>query len=401
MKKLGLNNRYILSVLIITYATIALIAAFVAYTKYDDLPTFKPNPIKEWAISQINADLKGKEIKPSYPEFDAYIKKHKLPIGKIIIKKGEVFSEIEVAKNSSDRTNKMTPHNAWKVIFYLNKINNLIKKGAKISDVTFYLLALDAPHKTITTIFKTIKESPPIFVFATNKHDKFRHKFILTPDDYTIANDKLDYWAGWHSISKRVISASENSAWQNKVNKLLWRGRLYPDEFAPSSKSRRWLKKISLAHPNLMNVEYAQPNKYHSPSLSAIYKMLALEFSLDNFLTKEEQIKYKILLNLDGHTCTYPGLLWRLLSNSITLKQDSDNVQWFYSALKPWVHYIPVRNDLSDLVEKVNWVKNNDAEAKKIANNSTKFIKENLMIEDIDLYIVTLLNKYAELQQKA
>ena len=46
----------------------------------------------------------------------------------------------------------------------------------------------------------------------------------------------------------------------------------------------------------------------------------------------------------------------------------------FYSDLKPWVHYVPVKADLSDLIEKIRWAKNNDDKAKKIVNNAQKFV---------------------------
>ena len=125
---------------------------------------------------------------------------------------------------------------------------------------------------------------------------------------------------------------------------------------------------------------------------------MAMEFSLGGFMSKKEQINYKMLINIDGRTCTFPGLLWRLLSNSVTLKQETEDIQWFYPALKPWVHYIPLKRDMSDLVEKVKWVLANDGKAKKIAEQSTKFVKENLMMEDIDTYMVTLLNEYSKLR---
>ena len=33
--------------------------------------------------------------------------------------------------------------------------------------------------------------------------------------------------------------------------------------------------------------------------------------------------------------------------------------------LQPWVHYIPVKADLSDLVERIHWARDNDDKAKK------------------------------------
>ena len=37
------------------------------------------------------------------------------------------------------------------------------------------------------------------------------------------------------------------------------------------------------------------------------------------------------------------------------------------------VHYVPVAHDLSDLMEKIDWLRNNDEEAKKIAFNAIEF----------------------------
>lgn len=36
-------------------------------------------------------------------------------------------------------------------------------------------------------------------------------------------------------------------------------------------------------------------------------------------------------------------------------------------ALKPWKHYIPIKRNLSDPVEKVEWAQENDGEAEKTA----------------------------------
>jgi hypothetical protein len=50
------------------------------------------------------------------------------------------------------------------------------------------------------------------------------------------------------------------------------------------------------------------------------------------------------------------------------LKVDSQHGyrQWYYSQLVPWVHYIPIAADMSDLIEKVQWVTSHDDEACRI-----------------------------------
>jgi hypothetical protein len=93
-----------------------------------------------------------------------------------------------------------------------------------------------------------------------------------------------------------------------------------------------------------------------------------------------------------------PALQWRLLSNSVTLHQVTDEVQWFYRALKPYVHYVPVKDDLSDLLEQIQWSKDHDNLCQEIADNATEFVLNNLMTEDIYLYFNLVLNRYSSLQ---
>jgi hypothetical protein len=41
--------------------------------------------------------------------------------------------------------------------------------------------------------------------------------------------------------------------------------------------------------------------------------------------------------------------------------------QWYYSNLKPWTHYVPVKANLSDLHEQIDWCRTNTEECKRIA----------------------------------
>ena len=56
--------------------------------------------------------------------------------------------------------------------------------------------------------------------------------------------------------------------------------------------------------------------------------------------------------------------------HSILLVQDSPYYEHFYSDIKPDVHYIPIKADLSDLIEKIQWAKTHDAEVKQIGLNA-------------------------------
>jgi len=65
------------------------------------------------------------------------------------------------------------------------------------------------------------------------------------------------------------------------------------------------------------------------------------------------------MINMDGTVAAYrfPNLL---AGNSVVFKQESIYYEFFYGQLEPFVHYVPVERDLSDLVEKINWAQEND-----------------------------------------
>ncbi len=55
------------------------------------------------------------------------------------------------------------------------------------------------------------------------------------------------------------------------------------------------------------------------------------------------------------------------------LKVTSPFEQWFYQDITPWVHYVPVQSDFSDIEEKIEWCLANDSEASQIAAAGQRF----------------------------
>ena len=64
-------------------------------------------------------------------------------------------------------------------------------------------------------------------------------------------------------------------------------------------------------------------------------------------------------MNLDGTVAAY-RLPYLLSGNSLVIKQDSPYYEHFYADLESDVHYMSIARDLSDLVEKIEWAKEND-----------------------------------------
>jgi hypothetical protein len=97
-----------------------------------------------------------------------------------------------------------------------------------------------------------------------------------------------------------------------------------------------------------------------------------------NFVEIYKQGTYKYLLYIEGHcaACRY-GFMMQL--GSVILKVDSKCVadsMWYFPLLKPYYDHVPVKADLSDLKEKIDWCRNHDEECKTIASNAQQVYKQ-------------------------
>jgi hypothetical protein len=82
--------------------------------------------------------------------------------------------------------------------------------------------------------------------------------------------------------------------------------------------------------------------------------------------------KYSVLIDIEG--AGYSGRLKYLLwSHRPVLVVDRPHKEYFFKYLKEWEHYIPVKRDLSDLIEKTKWCLDNYDKALQIAENAYRF----------------------------
>ena len=115
-----------------------------------------------------------------------------------------------------------------------------------------------------------------------------------------------------------------------------------------------------------------------------------IPFGLVKPLTIEEQCKYKYIINIDGHVTAF-RLSLELGTKSVLLIVKSDWKIWFSDFLVPYIHYVPIKRDLSDLIEKIKWCRNNDEKCKQIAKNAYLFYKTYLQKDGILDYMQHIL----------
>lgn len=85
---------------------------------------------------------------------------------------------------------------------------------------------------------------------------------------------------------------------------------------------------------------------------------------------------YKGIVILEGNDVS-SGLKWAMLSSSVVLMAKPLFTSWaMEELLEPWIHYIPIESDFSDLEEKVAWMIHHDAESRRISYRASLWIKD-------------------------
>jgi len=148
-------------------------------------------------------------------------------------------------------------------------------------------------------------------------------------------------------------------SWETKKNDFMWRGA-----------DTGWGIRLSFVNKfreyDVGFSEYVQdaiihPEQY-PPSL------------LKPRVTVPDLLKYKYLPIIDGNDKS-SSLGWVMASNSVPIMPEPRYHSWLCEAfLQPGVHYVKVEKDFSDMLEKIEWCKDNDAACKQIAENGKKFM---------------------------
>ena len=91
--------------------------------------------------------------------------------------------------------------------------------------------------------------------------------------------------------------------------------------------------------------------------------------------------------------CNVIQRLAKLVAHSgcVILLQETEFSYHFSSRFHPWVHYVPLSNNLADATEKVEWLQQHDDMARQLALNARAFGRSYLRLEDYLCYIATAL----------
>lgn len=96
-----------------------------------------------------------------------------------------------------------------------------------------------------------------------------------------------------------------------------------------------------------------------------------------------DMLQYKAIIMLEGNDVA-SGLKWALFSNSVVMMSKPTCTSWaMEELLQPYVHYIPLDDDLTNVEEQVQWMIDHDKEAEQIANNGRLWMTDLIFHPDV------------------
>ncbi|WWC86254.1 uncharacterized protein L201_001127 [Kwoniella dendrophila CBS 6074] len=106
--------------------------------------------------------------------------------------------------------------------------------------------------------------------------------------------------------------------------------------------------------------------------------------------------QYKYLLDIDGNG--WSARFKRLMTTNSVVLKSTIFPEWYTDRIQPWVHYIPIKADLTDLYDVLSFFRGgHDDLAKEIAIQGTKWSKSFWRKEDMVAYQFRLFLEYSRL----
>ncbi|MFT6926340.1 MAG: hypothetical protein ACJAZP_001950 [Psychromonas sp.] len=149
--------------------------------------------------------------------------------------------------------------------------------------------------------------------------------------------------------------------YQNKKDQVVWRG-------AGFRQHRLDMLNQFYLHPlcNVGRVDFEKKSEYDTLAVT-LFK---------SKMTIPEQLQYKFILSIEGKDVA-TNLKWIMSSNSLCLMIKPKFETWFMEGLlEAGVHYVELKDDYSDLIEKMQYYLEYEEQALQIIKNANNYVEQ-------------------------
>jgi hypothetical protein len=178
---------------------------------------------------------------------------------------------------------------------------------------------------------------------------------------------------GYDAFRKQI--AAEPRPWRERDDTVLWRGSttgiglVAADDMSKTNTALIQRVRMCLMLRGASGVDAKLSGMTQSPDPVRDRHRLVMNAIYGRRIEPIAWIDRKFAIDIDGNTNAWTNLFQRLLLGCCVIKVASPSGfrQWYYDELVPWRHYVPVRADMSDLVEQIGWCREHPSECEAIA----------------------------------
>lgn len=253
------------------------------------------------------------------------------------------------------------------------------------------LVLLPAEIETLASIYKRKRNT---YFFDLRTYSRF---FDSSNKTSALFGD-ITHIPNTPSLTKsRPIKGENVNSVLFKLNKI--RHFLFINDSKPFEHKKNTLLSRGKVHPLQKNrIKFLE--MYHNHPLCDVGKVNANELNpawLVNRMTIDKQLDYKFILSLEGNDVA-SNLKWVMSSNSIAVMPKPKYETWFMEGtLIPDYHYIAIKDDFTDLEEKLSYYITNTEKALAIIENANQFVAQFKNAKREDAISFKVLEKYFEM----
>lgn len=265
---------------------------------------------------------------------------------------GSTF-EGEIINQSGD----ISPISKGRAALLIDFLNQHLKKRLKDQKSFSFFMPLGDDSSIPETLMEHLKDCPVLMTDMSKAFYQAHEEFFLFPDFYLLSSD----------FSKKIKKIEANKcSFESKKDIAFWRGSQTGGSYDMETKDqfiRYRLVDFSLKNPTYVDAKFVNHTCQvaNSESGKTYTKFMDDRFKDDtrpSFVKLKDQVLYKYIVCVDGNVGAWESPIHIMASHSIPL-YNTEFIQFFTPYLEENTHFISIQSDLSDLKEKIDYLRTN------------------------------------------